>query len=68
MKEVKAYELKNGEVFKQKWNAIKRQKQIDFERRVCEFAEKTGVYEGVQQIENAILGNADELLAILNER
>ncbi len=68
MKEIKAYRLSNGEIVFSKEEAVKRQKEIDFEESVYKFAEKYGCYEGKDQIRDAILENADELLEILNKR
>ena len=68
MKEIKAYRLSNDEVISNKEEATERQREINFEESVYRFAEKYGYYEGKDQIRNAILGNADELLDILNKR
>jgi adenylate kinase len=68
MKEIKAYKLTNGEIVSNEEEANKRQKAINFEESVYRFAEKHGYYEGKDQIRDAILENADELLDILNKR
>ena len=68
MKEIKAYKLSNGVIVGNKEEAVKRQKEIDVEQSVYDFAEKHGCYECKDQIRDAILENADELLAILKKR
>jgi len=68
MEEIKAYRLSNGEIVNDKEEAAKRQRAINFEESVYRFAEKYGCYEGKDQIRDAILENADELLSILNKR
>lgn len=68
MEEIKAYRLSSGQIVGDKEEATKRQREINFEESVCRFAEKYGCYEGKEQIKDAILENADELLDILNKR
>lgn len=69
MKEIKGYKLTNGEIIEDKEKAIKKQKEIDFEKAVVEFGNKYGYYgDGQAQIIEAILENADELLEILKKR
>lgn len=68
MVEIKAYKLTNGSIVSDKAEAIKRQKKIYFEESVNRFAEKYGFYDGKEQIRDAILENADELLEILKKR
>jgi hypothetical protein len=68
MKEIKVYKLSNGEIISNKEEATKRQRAINFEASVCRFAKKHGYYQGIGQIRDAILENADELLDILNKR
>ena len=68
MQEIKSYRLSNGEIVGNKEEAAKKQREISFEESVYRFAEKYGCYEGKDQIRDAILENADELLQILNKR
>ena len=68
MKEIKAYRLSNGEIVSNKEEAARKQRIINFEESVYRFAEKHGYYEGKNQIRDAILENADELLEILKTK
>ena len=65
---IEAYMLSNGEIVDNKELAEKKQKELDFQSKVNHFAEKYGYYEGKDQIREAILENADELLEILKGR
>ena len=66
MKEVKVYELSDGTLVTDKSEAIRKQARIDFETKVEEFADRTGVYDGKNQIREAILDNTEELLVLMN--
>lgn len=68
MEEITAYKLSNGDIVESHAEAEVIERRFLFERRVKEFAEKVGAYEGKAAIREAILGNANELAEILELR
>ena len=68
MKTINAYELTNGEILKNKEKAIKRQKEIDFEKAIIEFANELGYSDESDLISRTILDYADKLQKIFDAR
>ncbi len=68
MKTINAYELTNGEILKNKEEAIKRQKKIDFEKAIIEFANEIGYSDESDLISRTILDYADKLQKIFDAR
>lgn len=62
---VEAYKLSNGQIVENHEDAIRLQREIDFEKAVWEFANEHGCYsDGVNLIGRTLLDNADELKEI----
>ena len=69
MNEIKVYQLSNGDLIENKMEAEKKQKQLDFEKAVGEFAEKHGCYfDGKRALYDAISENVEELEKIFEMR
>ena len=66
MKEIKAFKLTDGRIIEDQDEALKLQKEIDFQKEVWEFAQREGSYESKDDIFNAIVNNVDELRTIFN--
>ena len=66
MEEIKGFKLSNGKIIENKEEAIKLQKEIDFEKAIWNFAQREGAYEGRDAIYDAIIDNVDELRKIFN--
>ncbi len=66
IKEFQGYELTDGTIVKDRFTAIKMQKEINFRAKLEVFSDKYGTYEGKDQIFNAISNNLEELKEIIN--
>ena len=66
MKEIKAFKLTDGRIIEDKDEALKLQKEIDFQKEVWWFAQREGSYESKDNIFFAIVNNVDELRTIFN--
>ena len=67
MKKIEAYELTNGEILTNEEKAIKRQKIIDFEGEINEFANNLECYsEEADLIARTIIENVEELKKIFD--
>jgi hypothetical protein len=66
MEEIKGFKLTDGRIIKNKDEAVKLQKEIDFKKAVWDFAQREGVYETKDAIYDAIIDNVDELRKIFN--
>ena len=69
MKTIEAYELTNGTILKNKEEAIKSQKKIDFEKAIKKWANELAVYDNEASIvANSIIEDFDYLKKIFDAR
>lgn len=67
MEEIKAYQLSDGSIVKDKKEATTKQIELDFKSELYEFSELNGCYEGKNDIYRSINENREKVFEMLKK-
>ena len=69
MKKIQSYKLSNGQIVESESEAIKLQREIDFEKAIWLIVNREVAYDDhIKLVGNMIIENADELRDIFNAK